>query len=167
VASPRSNGAGAIRAVAAVNLDGAVWTDVGKVGLERPALQVLADHNEFAVSPEDAAAAGAAPSTDWFVAEKDITFGGWRTVHERARPGYTIRIHGATHLSFMDVPFLPRQEQAPVNAMLAATTIQPERMWRVTSDAVLAFFGKHLDGRPAPLLDGPSPAFPELTFGPA
>ena len=105
-----------------------------------------------------------APSTDWFVAEKAITFDGWRTVHDRARPGYTIRISGATHLSFMDVPFLPQQDGAAVASMLAATTIGPERMWRITSDAVLAFFAKHLEGAERGLLDDPDPACPEIAF---
>jgi predicted dienelactone hydrolase len=156
------------RCRAAVNLDGALWTDVGRVGLDRPALQVLAEHHEFSVSPEEAVKLGMAPSTDWFEAEKAITFGGWRTVHARARPGYTIRVTGATHLSFMDVPFLPQQDGAAVASMLAATTIAPQRMWRVTSDAVLAFFAKHLDRvDEVSLLDGPDPAYPELAFGPA
>jgi predicted dienelactone hydrolase len=154
------------RCRAAVNLDGAVWTEVGRVGLDRPVLQLLADHHEFDVSPEDAVKTGVAPSTDWFVAEKAITFGGWRTVHDRARPGYTIRINGATHLSFMDVPFLPHQDGAVVASMLASATIGPERMWRITSDAVLAFFAKHLDGVDGALLDGPDPAYPEIAFGP-
>lgn len=154
------------RCRAAVNLDGAIWTDLGKVGLDRPALQVLGEHREFAVSPEDAVKAGMPPSTEWFIAEKAITFDGWRTVDERARPGYTVRVAGASHLSFCDVPFLPHGADAAVVAMLAATTIAPERMWRVTSDAVLAFFAKHLDGRDTGLLDGPDPAYPELEFGP-
>jgi dienelactone hydrolase len=102
------------RCRAAVNLDGAIWTDVGKLGLDRPALLVLAAHREFAVSPDDAVKAGMAPSTDWFVAEKAITFDGWRTVHERVRPGYTVRGAGATHLSFLDVPFLPHGAEAAV-----------------------------------------------------
>ena len=97
------------RGKAAVNLDGALWTDVGKVGLERPALQVLAEHEEFAVSPEKAVETGMAPDVEWFVAEKAITFGGWRTVHERSRPGYTLRVAGATHLSFLDVPLAAAQ----------------------------------------------------------
>ena len=135
------------RGRAAVNLDGALWTDVGKVGLERPALQVLAEHEEFAVSPEKAVETGMAPDVEWFVAEKAITFGGWRTVHERSRPGYTVRVAGATHLSFLDVPLLPREDGAMVTGMLAATTIGAERMWRIISDLVLAFFGKHLGER--------------------
>jgi hypothetical protein len=50
------------RCRAAVNLDGAIWTEVGKVGVERPALQVLAEHHEFAVSPDEAVTMGMAPT---------------------------------------------------------------------------------------------------------
>ncbi|HEY7104427.1 MAG TPA: hypothetical protein VH573_22545 [Mycobacteriales bacterium] len=154
------------RCLAAANLDGALWTDVGRTGLDRPVLQVLAEHREFAVTGEQAVAAGAAPDVGWFEAEKEITFGGWRTVQEHGRPGYTVRVDGATHLSFMDVPFLPAAAASPATAMLAATTIRPERMWRLTSELLLAFFGRHLGGAPAPLLDGPSANDPEVRFGP-
>jgi predicted dienelactone hydrolase len=153
------------RCRAAVNLDGAIWTDIATTGLERPALQVLTEHREFDVSAEEAVKMGMAPDTDWFEAEKAVTFGGWRSL--RADPVYTLRIAGATHLSFMDVPFLPAHEGSPMKSMLAATTIEPARMWRVTSDVVLAFLARHLDGAPAPLLDGPDPDYPELAYGPA
>ncbi len=49
--------------------------------------------------------------------------------------------------------------------MLAAVTIAPERMWRVTSDLVLAFFAEHLDGVASPLLDGDTSSHPEVRFG--
>ena len=39
---------------------GALWTEVGRVGLDRPALQLLAGHPEFALSAADAVAAGMA-----------------------------------------------------------------------------------------------------------
>jgi predicted dienelactone hydrolase len=155
------------RCRAAVNLDGAIWTEVGNVGLERPALQVLAEHHEFDVSPDQAVMMGMAPYPEWFEAEKEATFGGWRTVHAHARPGYTVRIAGATHMSFMDVPFLPVVDGAAVGPMLAATTIDARRMWRITSDLVLAFFARHFDGATADLLDGPNPHHPEAAFGPA
>ena len=44
-----------------------------------------------------------------------------------ARPGHTVRIAGATQLSFMNVPFLPHVDGAVVASMLAATTIDPAR----------------------------------------
>ncbi|HEY6681741.1 MAG TPA: hypothetical protein VI030_02130 [Propionibacteriaceae bacterium] len=154
------------RCRAAVNLDGAVWSEVGRLGLDRPALQVLAEHGEFAVSAEDAVKAGAAPSVDWFEAEKAITFGGWRTVQQRAQPGYTAQVRGATHVSFMDVPFLPVTDASIVKPALEATKIQPQRMWRITCDLMLAFFDKYLNGAAATLLDGPAGEYPELTIGP-
>ena len=61
-------------------------------------------------------------------------------------------------MSFMDVPFLPVRPGSPVAGMLAATSIQPERMWRLTSDFLLAFFAEHLDGFGAtPPTDTPAP----------
>jgi dienelactone hydrolase len=149
------------RCRAAVNLDGALWSDVGRVGLDRPALQVLAEHAEFARTGEDAAKAGAAPNVEWFEAEKAITL-----VQQRAQPGYTVQISGASHVSFMDVPFLPVTAGSIVKPALDAIKIHPHRMWRVTCDLLLAFFARHLNGAAAPLLDGPAADYPELTAGP-
>ena len=155
------------RCRAAAHLDGALWTEVGRVGLDRPALQLLAEHPEFARSGADAVAAGAATDAAAYDAEKSITFGGWRTVAHHARPGYTVQLSGATHVSFMDVGFLPLPAGGPVQAMLAAAGIDPRRMWRVTCDVLLAYFATHLDRAPAaPLLQGPSDDYPELRYGP-
>lgn len=154
------------RCQAAVNLDGALWSEVGRVGLDGPALQVLAEHGEFAIAAEDAVKAGAAPNVEWFEAEKAVTFGGWRTVQQRAQPSYTAQIAGSTHLSFMDVPFLLVTDTSIVKPALDATKIKPQRMWRITCDLLLAFFGKHLNGATAPTLDGLADEYPELTIGP-
>ena len=155
------------RCRAAVNLDGALWSDVGRVGLDRPALQVLAEHGEFAMAAEDAVKAGAAPNAAWFEAEKALTFGGWRTVQQRAQPGYTAQIGGATHISFMDVPFLPVTDASIVKPALDATKIKPQRMWRITCDLLLAFFAKHLNGlAAAPPLEELADDYPELMIGP-
>ena len=153
------------RCLAAVNMDGALRSEVGRLGLDRPAMQLLAEHREFAVTAEDGTGRRA-PSLDWFEAEKAITFGGWRTVQQHARPGYTMQVNGATHLSFMDVPFLPVTDASIVKPALAAASIEPERMWRITCDLLLAFFARHLNGAAAPLLDGPADAYPEVTVGP-
>jgi hypothetical protein len=83
------------------------------------------------------------------------------------RPAYTVEVEGSTHLSFMDVPFLPLQGDSPAAAVLAATQIEPQRMWRITWDLLLAFFATHLRpaGTPPPLLTGPTEAYHELSFG--
>lgn len=153
------------RCQAAANLDGALWTEVGRVGLDRPALQLLAGHPEFALSAADAVAAGMATDAAAYDTEKAIAFDGWRTVCQKARPGYTMQVKRASHVSFMDVPFLPLPAEGPVKAMLAATQIQPRRMWRITCDVLLAFFARHLDQAAGLILEGPSGDYPELTFG--
>ena len=101
------------RCRAAANLDGAVWTEVGTVGLPRPALQILADHPEFALTGADAVAAGIAADPAWHDAERMLARDGWRNVDRLARPGHTARIAGSTHMSFMDVPFLPVRPGTP------------------------------------------------------
>jgi dienelactone hydrolase len=154
------------RCRAAANLDGALWTEVGRVGLERPVLQVLAEHPEFAPSGAEAVAAGVASDAEAFDAEKAIAFGGWRTVQQQGRPGYTVQVKGAGHLSFLDVGLLAVRGEGPVKAMLAATSIEPRRMWRITCDLLLAFFATHLgEAATQPLLHGPSGDYPELSFG--
>jgi hypothetical protein len=99
-------------------------------------------------------------------AEKAVTVGGWRTVRQQGRPGYTLQVAGATHLSFLDVPLLPLPRESPAKAMLAATQIEPRRMWRITCDLLLTFFATHVrqEGIPS-LLVGPSGDYPELSFG--
>jgi dienelactone hydrolase len=155
------------RCLAAVNLDGGLWTEVGRVGLNRPVLQVLAEHPEFAHSGSEAVAAGIVTDAAAYKAEKAITFDGWRTVHQQGRPGHTVQVRGATHLSFMDVPFLSLKGESPAQAMLAATRIAPQRMWRITCDLLLSFFATHLRQAGIPsVLAGPSDDYPELSFGP-
>jgi hypothetical protein len=67
----------------------------------------------------------------------------------------------------MDVGLLPLPAEGPVQAMLAATSIDPRRMWRVTCDVLLAFFATHLEHEPVlSLLEGPSDNYPELRYGP-
>jgi dienelactone hydrolase len=155
------------RCRAAANLDGALWTEVGRVGLERPVLQVLAERPEFGPSGAEAVAAGRASDAEAYDTEKAIAFGGWRTVQQQGRPGYTVQVKGAGHLSFLDVGLLAVQGEGPVKAMLAATSIQPRRMWRVTCDVLLAFFATHFhQAATPPLLAGPSDDYPELAYGP-
>ena len=129
-------------------------------------LQILAEHPEFSVTGADAVAAGLAEDADRYEAERQLVLDGWRTVHRAGRPARTVQVSGATHVSFMDVPFLQSRPDNPARGLLDAASIDPTRMWRVTSDLLLGFFAEHLDGVPAALLDGPRPTHPELVFGP-
>ena len=149
------------RCVAAASLDGANWTEVGRVGLTQPALLIAADHPETGTLCVDSAAYPAALCE----ADRAVMAAGRRTLEATARPSYAVTIRGAVHAGFLDMPFLPLHPGGIMEAGLAAAAIDSERMWRVTCDYLLAFFARHLTGEPAPLLDGPSPDYPEVVFG--
>jgi dienelactone hydrolase len=153
------------RCRAAANMDGAIWTDVSALDLQRPVLQLLAEHPEFAMTGSQAVAAGLSTDVSWYEAEKALTLGGWRTVHQ-LEPARTVQITGASHMSFMDIPFLPLRADSPAKAMLAATRIDPRRMWAISSDVLRRFFGQHLDGVDARALDDLPADYPEITLGP-
>jgi hypothetical protein len=153
------------RCAAAANLDGANWTAVGRLGLERPALQILADHSEFQLPCEDQVETGVYPTAAWCEAERALMREGWQTVHERARPGYGLLIAGTGHASFLDLPFLPLVSGSRAAQGLAAVRIDGRRAWRITCDYLLAFFAKHLLGEAAPLIEGGLAPFPEVRAG--
>jgi hypothetical protein len=103
-------------------------------------LQVLAPHPEFDLSPDDAVRAGMAPDPDWYLAEKAITLDGWVSIGRAGGgPIHSVQINGATHLSFMDIPFLPLTPESPARPMLARTAIEPARMLAVTNTLLVAF----------------------------
>ena len=86
-------------------------------------------------------------------------------VYERGQPGYAAVVKGSGHVSFMDIPYLPVEPGSMMAAGLATVRIDPRRFWRIVSDYLLAFFGRHLRGEAAPLLDGPSAEHPEAVVG--
>jgi hypothetical protein len=153
------------RCKAAANLDGGIWNAVGQVGLDRPTMLIMADHAEFKLPCQDLVRMGAYPTVEWCQAERALTVGGWQTVYERGRPGYSVMIEGSGHISFMDVAFLPIQPGSMVAGGLATVRIDSRRAWRIICDYLLAFFARHLDDTPAPLLDGPSALYSEARVG--
>jgi pimeloyl-ACP methyl ester carboxylesterase len=151
------------RCLAAVNLDGGLWSEVVHVGVPRPVMQILSQHPEFELTGDQAVAAGITQDPDWHDAERALAYEGWRKVQEVGRPARTVQIAGATHMSFMDLPFLQLAADSPARMMLGQTSIDPTRMWRITSDLVLAFFAEHRDGAPSTL--DAAVAVPEITVG--
>jgi predicted dienelactone hydrolase len=73
---------------------------------------------------------------------------------------YQIKIRGARHASFGD----PCLWGILIHNLGAEATIDGRRMARIQNVYSLAFFDKHLKGLAAPLLDGPSPDYPEVVF---
>jgi hypothetical protein len=153
------------RCRATVNLDGGIWSETRITGIAKPALLIAGEHPEWQLSGEEMVRMGAITNAAHFDAEKAVVLNGWRTVYTRARTSHALTVRGARHAGFLDAQFLPLRDGTPLKVMLGQASIDPGRMWRITSDYLLTFFGRHLDGRPAPLLDHPPAAYPEVTFG--
>jgi dienelactone hydrolase len=68
-------------------------------------------------------------------------------------------VAGAVHASFTDLALLADQAGIDTGAGLSGA-----RSLDITRAYVRAFFDQHLRGRPQPLLDQPSPRYPEVTF---
>ena len=73
---------------------------------------------------------------------------------------YGISVRGTTHFDFTDL-FL----YSPVLKFTQAFgPIGGYRMVKIVNDYTLAFFDEYLKGEMSPLLDGPSPGYPEVTI---
>jgi hypothetical protein len=126
----------------AINLDGAIWTEVGTTGLTKPAMVVAAEHPEMLAPPEQLVAAGAFPSVEWCLEERRLLFDGWQRVADSGRPGIMHTIEGARHANFSDVQFVQLEENSPMRMVLGP--INPEAMWRRSSELLLEFLGSYL-----------------------
>ncbi|WP_030024121.1 alpha/beta hydrolase family protein [Streptomyces monomycini] len=71
-----------------------------------------------------------------------------------------LTVTGATHLTFTDLPALAQQTGLPT----PTGAVPGLRGSDLTRTYVSAFFDQHLRGIPQPLLDGPDPGSPEVTF---
>ncbi|MDF3144376.1 MULTISPECIES: alpha/beta hydrolase [unclassified Streptomyces] len=123
------------RVRAGVNMDGTFFAPVPDTGLDgRPFLMVGAENRP----PLD---------TTWDEAWAHLD--GWKR---------WLTVAGTDHGSFTDVPLLAELVGIPDTAPLPY-----ERSSALTRAYVAAFFDLHLKGVPQPLLDGPSPANPEVS----
>jgi predicted dienelactone hydrolase len=87
--------------------------------------------------------------------------------HLRAT-GYDVSIHGTGHFSFSDLALaLPLLQHAAPGSDAGDYGLGPlegARTLAVTRAWLHAFFDTHLKERPAPLLEGPSPEYPEVSL---
>lgn len=73
---------------------------------------------------------------------------------------YRLTIKGTGHYDFTLLPLL-----TPLAPYLKLKgPLEGNRAIQIVTDYMLAFFDKHLKGLAEPLLDGPSPAYPEVIF---
>ena len=83
-------------------------------------------------------------------------------VFREAKPAYRLTLAGSEHGFSGDGGFLPFFPASAKRAELGSNN--PARALAITRAYVEAFFGEYLEGRKSPLLNGPSPDFPEITF---
>lgn len=131
------------RFVAGLDLDGGLFgTTVADTGLDRPFLLLTSspDHESWA---------------RWRAAQH-----GW---------GRHLHLAGGGHLSATDLPSYAeaiglRQVWPDTLWREFMGTIEPDRATEVVRAYTVAFFGRFLAHRPAPLLRGPAARFPEVEF---
>lgn len=148
---------------AGAGLDAALWREPGAVGVDGPFAQIFAEHPEYVRPCEDLVREKAFPSVEYCGKDRAWAVGGWARLHESADPGYCVLVRGARHVDFIDWSLLSLAPWSMAGRGLG--TIGGRRMWRVTSDYLLAFFDRHLKDQPSPLLDGPSPDHSEVLLG--
>ena len=146
------------RCRAGVNMDGLFWGEAAETGVPVPFLLLMSEHRPCAeVAQLENVTVAQCEAVEALFAES------WQTVRDTAQLGSWLIIEGSRHGSYSDAPFLPAGAEI-LRALVGGATIKPDRMWRVTSDLLLAFFNRHLHGTPAPLLTGPSAEYPEVQF---
>ncbi|XXY44944.1 hypothetical protein WME91_33590 [Sorangium sp. So ce269] len=78
--------------------------------------------------------------------------------------GYMARVEGAAHLTFSDLPVVLEHLVGPGVLPELLGTIAPARAVEITNAYTRAFVETHVRGEASPLLDGPSPDYPEVSF---
>jgi len=127
-----------------VNLDGTMSGDVVGTGLDRPFLLVSSGR------PQEPG--------------EDDT---WVTFRAKSASAQSLLMAGTGPMSFSDWPLLGSfrpADEAPGSLGVDLGTIDRARSFELQSAYVLAFLDHHLRGEREPLLDGPSPLYPEVSF---
>lgn len=131
------------RCQAGADLDGYLYGNVLQTGLQQPFLFLWSDSDTGDVFSQQA--------------QQDI-----QSVYNRLPHGaYRFQIHGAQHFNFTDFA-------AQFSLLYRLTgnlgSIDGRRGLQITRQVLAAFFDRYLKNEPSTLLDGPSPAFPEVEF---
>ncbi|HEY9735664.1 MAG TPA: hypothetical protein V6D06_05250 [Trichocoleus sp.] len=123
-----------------LNLDGSLWGEVVKTGLDRP-FMLMNSENAFLSD-----------------ASKQAFFS--NLTGDR----YNLTLEGAKHHNFADAPFLlPLLAEVGAADLYQVGSIDPSRGATLINQYALAFFDQYLKGQPQPLLTSPSP-YEEVDF---
>jgi dienelactone hydrolase len=139
------------RCKCAVNMDGAIWTNVGAMGTSKPSMILAADHPEFREPCDLLVKSHVFPSIEWCEAERKLLWDGWKRIMETAIPAYGFTIENSKHVNFVDVQFVPLSADSPFKAVMGS--IDPYTMSQTVREYLLAFFNKYVKGMTNRLLD--------------
>ncbi len=141
------------RVRACLMMDAPMATDVVATGLAKPGRWITRDAASMRLERQR--------SGGWSEADIEAHQTSMRAVYEALPgPGYFVRVPGAFHSNFTDVP-----NWTPLAPWLnLAGPMDGQRAHDIINAYSLAFFDRHLAGRAAKLLDGPTPLYPEVLF---
>ena len=142
-----------VRLRACLVMDAPMSVAVVMAGLQRPAMWLTRDAASMRLERQRAGG--------WPEAEIDAHQTSMRAVYDGLLgDGYFVRVPGMFHVNFTDTPnWTPLSRQ-----MGLAGPIDAQRAHGIVNAYSLAFFDKHLLGRPATLLDGSATQYPEVLF---
>jgi predicted dienelactone hydrolase len=138
------------RVLAGINHDGGQWGDIIEKGSSRPVMIMHSDwhNNENPEEPDEMLMEAL---------EKQE-----RTRSNLNSDWYELDFTNAGHGHFSDVVQYANPEHPAFAAM--RTQDDATRVHNIIVDYTLAFFDHYLKGKSSPLLDGPSEAYPEVTY---
>jgi predicted dienelactone hydrolase len=136
------------RIKACLTQDVFVPQDVIAAGLPQPAMWLSSDAQSMA-------------DEGWPPWEVDLHQSTMQAAYEGAHSdAYRVLVPGMFHLNYTDFPYTVA---TPVGQALKLIGPIDWRVGhRIVNAYALAFFDRHLEARPEPLLDGPSPDFPQV-----
>ena len=134
-------------------MDAPMPTDVVKAGLQQPSMWLTREAASMRLERQRAGG--------WPEAEIEAHQSTMRAAYDGlAGAGYFVRVAGAFHSNFTDIP-----NWTPLALLLGLTgPIGEQRAHDIVNAYSLAFFDRHLLGRPAKLLDGPAAQYPDVLF---
>ena len=140
---------------AGMNMSGSMYGEVAEVGIRQPFLFL----GEWAPRPTADELKGPPTPARRYAA---ITEQDYRQEGHSAETygSYALQIRKAEHIDLTDPPEKP----SVMYYLHDHGSIAPERVMRIINAYTVAFFDRSLNHTSAPLLDGPSPDYPEVVF---
>jgi predicted dienelactone hydrolase len=140
------------RVKAGINLDGLIFGESTTRVIDKPIL-FLTDDNHILTPAELETIRGPEGRQAAFIARNA------EYIHHSLseRGGYWLTLHGTRHMNFCDSPLY-----SPLKRITRAGPIRPERAMEIINAYMVSFFQKYLEGTDEPLLDAPSPQYPEV-----